>query len=74
MAYTKIRNIKTTINKAIEYITNSSKTNDGKFVYGYCTAEDTGGAITGNIVDLYYDTMDECYAFGRRNVNIYILN
>lgn len=47
---------------------------DGKFVYGYCTAEDTGSAITGNIVDLYYDTMDECYAFGRRNVKIYILN
>ncbi len=47
---------------------------DGKFDYGYCTAEDTGGAITGNIVDLYYDTLDECYDFGRRNVKIYILD
>ncbi len=47
---------------------------DGKFDYGYCTAEDTGSAITGNIVDLYYDTLDECYAFGRRNVKIYILD
>ena len=35
MAYTKIRNIKTTINKAIDYITNSEKTNNGKFIYGY---------------------------------------
>lgn len=35
MAYTKIRNIKTTINKAIDYITNPDKTNNGKFVYGY---------------------------------------
>jgi len=35
MAYTKIRNIKTTINKAIDYITNPDKTNNGKFIYGY---------------------------------------
>lgn len=35
MAYTKIRNIKSTINKAIDYITNPTKTNNGKFIYGY---------------------------------------
>lgn len=35
MAYTKIKNIKTTINKAIEYITNPAKTNNEKFIYGY---------------------------------------
>ena len=35
MAYTKIRNIKTTLNKAIDYITNPTKTNNSKFVYGY---------------------------------------
>ena len=35
MAYTKIRNIKTTINKAIDYITNPAKTNNSKLVYGY---------------------------------------
>lgn len=35
MAYTKIRNIKTTLNKAIDYITNPTKTSNGKFVYGY---------------------------------------
>jgi len=46
---------------------------DGQYVYGYCTAEDTGGAIKGNIVDLYYDTYDECIQFGRRNVIIYFI-
>ena len=35
MAYTKIRNIKTTVNKAIDYITDNAKTNNGKFVFGY---------------------------------------
>ncbi len=46
---------------------------DGKYVYGYCTAEDTGGAIKGNKVDLFYNTKSECMQFGRRNVNVYIL-
>ena len=35
MAYTKIKNIKSTINKAIEYITNPLKTNNGTYIYGY---------------------------------------
>lgn len=47
---------------------------DGQYVYGYCVAEDTGGAITGNTVDLYYNTYDECIQFGRRNVLVYILD
>ncbi len=46
---------------------------DGKIVYGYCTAEDTGGAIKGNKVDLFYNTRNECLQFGRRSVNVYIL-
>lgn len=46
---------------------------DGSYVYGYCVAEDTGGLIKGNIVDLYFDTIAECEAFGRRDVVIYIL-
>lgn len=46
---------------------------DGKIVYGYCTAEDTGGAIRGNKVDLFYNTRNECLQFGRRSVNVYIL-
>ena len=35
MAYTKIRNLKTTINKAIDYIINPSKTNNRTLVFGY---------------------------------------
>ncbi len=47
---------------------------DGSFVYGYCVAEDTGGAIKGNKVDLFFNTTSECYQFGRRSVNVYILD
>lgn len=46
---------------------------DGRYVYGYCTAEDTGGAIKGNKVDLFYNTRSECMQFGRRSVTVYIL-
>lgn len=52
--------------------------NDGKFVYGYSFAEDTGGFInfTGartTLCDLYMPSLSACYAFGRRDVTIYIL-
>lgn len=47
---------------------------DGEYIYGYCVAEDTGGLIKGNLVDLYYDTHDECMQFGRRDIIIYFLN
>lgn len=47
--------------------------NDGEYVYGYCTAEDIGGGIKGNRVDLYLDTVAECYAFGVRNCTVYFL-
>ena len=47
---------------------------DGEYIYGYCVAEDTGGLIKGNLVDLYYDTHDECIQFGRRDIIIYFLN
>lgn len=46
---------------------------DGTYVYGYAVAEDIGGAIKGKIVDLYFNTYDECIQFGRRNVQIYVL-
>lgn len=46
---------------------------DGKFVYGVATAEDCGGAIKQNRIDLYYPTTEECLAFGRRNCTVYIL-
>lgn len=46
---------------------------DGQYVYGYCVAEDTGGAIKGNKIDLYFDTFDECWQFGVRTCTVYIL-
>ncbi|MDO5479520.1 MAG: 3D domain-containing protein [Clostridia bacterium] len=46
---------------------------DGSWSYGVCLAGDTGGAIKGNKVDLFYNTYNECIQFGRRDCNIYIL-
>ena len=46
---------------------------DGQYVYGYCIAEDTGGLIKGNKVDLYFATWDECIQFGYRPVTIYVV-
>ena len=49
---------------------------DGKYVYGYAIAADTGGFATngsGRIVDLFMNTRTECRTFGVRNVKIYIL-
>lgn len=47
--------------------------NDGKYIYGVSTAEDCGGGIQGNRIDLYMPTLDECYSFGRRNCTVYFL-
>ncbi len=47
--------------------------NDGAYVYGIGTAEDCGGAIKDNRIDLYYPTLAECYNFGRRECTIYFL-
>lgn len=48
---------------------------DGKIVYGYAVAADTGtAAMEGSIVaDLYYTTLDECIQFGARTMNVYVL-
>lgn len=48
-------------------------TNDGEYIYGICTAEDIGGSIKGNKVDLYFNTFDECWIFGVRDCTVYIL-
>ncbi|MEG1243655.1 MAG: ubiquitin-like domain-containing protein, partial [Oscillospiraceae bacterium] len=42
---------------------------DGKYVYGYCIAADTGGFATAGTatVDLYMDTLSECRQWGSRN-------
>lgn len=48
---------------------------DGSYVYGYCIAADTGGfAGQGHFtVDLYMNTLSECYQWGSRMVRIYVL-
>ena len=46
---------------------------DGFPTYGYATAEDTGGAIKGNRIDLFYSTNAQALKFGRRNVKVYVL-
>lgn len=48
---------------------------DGKTVYGYAIAADTGGAmLSGRILaDLYYNTASECYNFGVREMRLYIV-
>lgn len=49
---------------------------DGKYIYGYAIAADTGGFAyngSGRIVDLRFNTETECRRFGVRQVNIYIL-
>lgn len=48
-------------------------TNDGEYVYGIATAEDCGGGIKGDRLDLYFPTYSECMQFGRRNTTIYFL-
>ncbi len=47
--------------------------NDGEYIYGVCTAEDTGGSIKGYKIDLYFNTFDECWIFGIRDCTVYIL-
>ena len=33
-----------------------------------------GGGIRGNMIDLYFNTVAECYEFGRRSCTVYILD
>ena len=40
--------------------------------YGEAIAADTGGDIKGNRVDLYMESEDECWQFGRRPVEVVI--
>lgn len=48
---------------------------DGSYVYGYAVASDTGGALMSGsaLVDVYYNTLNECYQFGRRTMSVYII-
>ena len=46
---------------------------DGSITYGVATAEDCGGNIKGNRIDLFFDTYDECVSFGVRACDVYLL-
>lgn len=42
--------------------------------YGYATARDTGGAIVGNKIDVWFPSLGECYQWGYRHVKVTILD
>ncbi len=46
---------------------------NGNVCYGFAVAEDTGGAIKGNRIDLFFETYEEAISFGRRKVKVYVL-
>jgi len=51
--------------------------NDGKYIYGYCIAADTGGFVkwqNGPTVDLYMPSAAMGTAWGRRGVTIFVLD
>jgi hypothetical protein len=42
--------------------------------YGYGVVADKGGAIKGNRLDLYYDTVEDVYKYwGKKKVQVYIV-
>jgi len=47
---------------------------DWEHLSGFYTAHDVGGAVIGNIIDMYRDWSDsEAFAFGRRDAHVYIV-
>ena len=49
-------------------------TNDGYCIYGEAVAEDCGGAIKNDRIDLYMPSRSQCLNFGRRTCTVYFLN
>ena len=47
--------------------------NDGSYLYGISVAEDCGGAIKEDRIDLYFPTTAECFQFGFRDCTVYFL-
>lgn len=41
--------------------------------YGYAFAADTGGAVKGDIIDLFMEEYSQCINWGRRTVKVYLL-
>ncbi|MDR7869665.1 MAG: 3D domain-containing protein [Tissierellaceae bacterium] len=50
------------------------KSLDGSKDYGFAIAEDKGGAIKGNKIDLFFETAEQVRQFGRRKVKVYVLD
>lgn len=42
--------------------------------YGEAIADDTGGSIIGNRIDIAFDTHEEAMRFGRKSIEIYIID
>ncbi|MEG0379013.1 MAG: G5 domain-containing protein [Eubacterium sp.] len=38
------------------------------------TVQDSGGAVSGNVIDIFMDSESECIAFGRQNLEAYVVN
>jgi uncharacterized protein YabE (DUF348 family) len=41
--------------------------------YGHAVAGDTGSAIKGHKIDLFFNTYSECIQFGRQDITVYVL-
>ena len=46
---------------------------NGRWSYGFGRAEDVGGAVRGYIIDVYFPTVEQVNAFGRRSATVYVL-
>ncbi|MCG9479160.1 MAG: 3D domain-containing protein [Actinomycetia bacterium] len=42
--------------------------------YGEALAADTGGWIKGNRIDLGFESLEECYRYGRRKIKVYLVD
>lgn len=52
------------------------KSSDGSYVYGYAKVADTGTALVQGkvLVDCFFDTFAECYQFGAKTLDVYVLS
>lgn len=48
--------------------------NDGSYIYGLAVAEDCGGAIKDQRLDLYFPTLEEAFKFGVKDCTVYFLD
>ena len=42
--------------------------------YGFAIASDVGGAIKGNKIDIFMSDVNSARSFGRRHINVYLLD